>query len=87
MHRLTDGGYIIDTPGIRGFGIIDFARDELYHFFPEIFKYSAKCKYHNCIHINEPDCAVKKAVGENEISEMRYMNYVKILFDDDEKYR
>ncbi|WP_375727116.1 ribosome small subunit-dependent GTPase A [Saccharicrinis sp. FJH62] len=88
MHALKLGGYIIDTPGIRGFGTIDFERNEIYHFFPEIFKVAAKCKYHNCIHVEEPGCAVKEAVEEGEISYSRYVSYLNILEDpDDNKYR
>jgi len=87
MIRIKDGGYIIDTPGIKGFGIIDFYKEELYHYFPEIFRNAQNCKYHNCIHINEPGCSVKEAVINGEISEMRYYNYQKILLDEDEKYR
>lgn len=87
MLSLDEGGYIIDTPGIRGFGMIDIGKEELYHFFPEIFKMSHDCKYHNCTHSHEPDCAVAVAVEEGEISFMRYNNYLAILTDDDDKYR
>ncbi|MFC2097579.1 ribosome small subunit-dependent GTPase A [Bacteroidota bacterium] len=87
MVQLHTGGYIIDTPGIKGFGIIDIEKNELYHFFPEIFKISKKCRYHNCTHINEPDCAVKGAVEDNIISESRYQNYYNMYYDDDSKYR
>lgn len=87
MLSLDEGGYIIDTPGIRGFGMIDIGKEELYHFFPEIFKMSHACKYHNCTHSHEPDCAVAVAVEEGKISFMRYNNYLAILTDDDDKYR
>ena len=87
MFPLPGGGYIIDTPGIKGFGVIDFTKDELYHYFPEIFKISGNCKFHNCLHINEPQCAVKEAVQEGNISESRYFNYLSILLDEDSKYR
>ncbi len=80
-------GYLIDTPGIRGFGLIDFGKEELFHFFPEIFEFSRQCKFHNCLHVNEPGCAVKEAYFNGKISEQRYNNYLKILLDDDEKYR
>ena len=73
MFELTSGIQIIDTPGIRGFGTIDIDRSELFHFFPEIFRASKKCRYHNCMHINEPDCEVKGAVEKGEISESRYV--------------
>lgn len=88
MHALKIGGYIIDTPGIRGFGTLDFDRSEIYHFFPEIFEMAAACKYHNCIHVEEPGCAVKAAVESGEISYTRYLSYLNILEDpDDNKYR
>lgn len=88
MHALNIGGYIIDTPGIKGFGTIDFERNEIYHFFPEIFKTAAACKYHNCLHLEEPGCAVKQAVEEGEISYSRYVSYLNILEDPDgNKYR
>ena len=87
MLTLKNGGYIIDTPGIRGFGIIDFDKEELYHYFPEIFKFAEHCRYHNCVHDNEPGCAVKEALENGEISETRYRSYINILLDDDSKYR
>jgi len=88
MIELANGGFIIDTPGIKGFGTIDMVVAEVSHYFPEIFKFSEKCKYNNCLHINEPDCAVLKAVEEHYISESRYHSYRNILEDiSDEKYR
>ncbi len=87
MLPLKNGGYIIDTPGIRGFGVIDIEKEELYHFFPEIFKMSHNCKFNNCTHSHEPDCAVVEAVEQGKISFMRYNNYVTMLTDDDDKYR
>jgi len=87
MLTMPDGGFVIDTPGIKGFGTIEIEREELYHFFPEIFKVSDKCKYHNCTHSHEPDCAVISAVKAGELSYMRYYNYLTMYSDDDEKYR
>ena len=87
MYGLQNGGYIIDTPGIRGFGLIDIAKEEIYHFFPEIFEISAKCAFHNCRHINEPDCAVAEAVENGKISELRYRSYVSMMEDSQKKYR
>lgn len=87
MFELSFGGYIIDTPGIKGFGLIDIDKNELYHFFPEIFKFSKGCKFYNCTHIHEPECAVIDAVNRGEISASRYINYVNIYNDDNEKYR
>ena len=87
MHPLPFGGYIIDTPGIRGFGVIDMERSEIYHFFPEIFKISGNCRFHNCLHLEEPDCAVRKAVEQGEINPLRYRSYLNILEDENRKYR
>ncbi len=87
MFSLHSGGDVIDTPGVRGFGTIDIDREELSHFFPEIFRVSSKCQYHNCLHFNEPNCAVKEAVREGIISESRYLNYISMLEDSESKYR
>lgn len=87
MFELKSGIRIIDTPGIRGFGTIDIERSELFHFFPEIFKASKKCKYHNCIHLSEPGCKVKQEVDAGTISESRYINYLMMLEEEDGKYR
>ena len=73
------GGHIIDIPGIKEFELVEVSREELQDYFPEIFKEKANCKFNNCLHINEPDCAVIKAVRENKISEKRYQNYLKLL--------
>jgi ribosome biogenesis GTPase len=88
MHELSTGGYIIDTPGIKGFGMVNMDREEIFHFFPEIFRKSHDCKYYNCMHINEPECAVIDAVRSEEISLSRYESYLSIFLEDtDEKYR
>lgn len=88
MLDLPQGGAIIDTPGVKGFGTIDFEKAEVAHYFPEIFKISANCKYGNCTHIHEPGCAVRRAVEEHYISESRYTSYLSILDDEaDDKYR
>ncbi len=88
MFALKTGGYIIDTPGVKGFGTIDMETTEVGHYFKEIFAYSSKCKFGNCSHIHEPDCAVVKAVNEKLISSTRYQSYLSILKDCDEgKYR
>jgi ribosome biogenesis GTPase len=87
MHPLPGGGYVIDTPGIRGFGVIDFDRREIYHFFPEIFRLSAGCRFHNCLHLDEPGCSVREAVSRNEIEWWRYKSYLSMLLEDNEKYR
>ncbi len=88
MIALDNGGFVIDTPGIKGFGTIDMVPAEVSHYFPEIFKMSEKCRFYNCLHLNEPDCAVLKAVEEHYISESRYHSYLNILEDTDaNKYR
>lgn len=87
MHPMPFGGYIIDTPGIRGFGVIDMERSEIYHFFPEIFRISRDCRFNNCLHLEEPGCAVIKAVESGEINPLRYRSYFNILEDENRKYR
>jgi ribosome biogenesis GTPase len=87
MHPLPFGGYLIDTPGIRGFGMIDMNRNEIYHFFPEIFRKSKECRFHNCLHLEEPGCAVRAAVENGGIDIMRYRSYLNILEDENRKYR
>lgn len=78
MHPLKTSGFIIDTPGIKEFGMIDMERAELSHFFPEIFELSANCKFNNCQHVNEPACAVRTAAENADIPETRYSSYLSI---------
>lgn len=88
MYHLPGGGDIIDTPGIRGFGTIDFDRYEVAHFFPEIFEISHNCRFSNCTHTHEPGCAVREALENHLISQSRFNSYLSILEDvDPEKYR
>jgi ribosome biogenesis GTPase / thiamine phosphate phosphatase len=87
MHPMPSGGYVIDTPGIRGFGVIDMDRKEIYHFFPEIFRKSKECRFYNCLHLEEPGCAVRSAVETYEIDPLRYRSYINILEGDNRKYR
>lgn len=88
MIELDKGGFIIDTPGIKGFGTVNMDKEEIYHYFPDIFKFSAKCRFNNCLHLNEPGCAVREAVEEHYISESRYKSYLNIMQEElDEKYR
>lgn len=88
MLALPTGGYIIDTPGIKGFGTFDIDKEELTSYFREIFKYSEVCRFSNCTHTHEPGCAVLRAVEEHYISESRYNSYLSMLEDKDEnKYR
>lgn len=87
MFPLSFGGYIVDTPGIRAFGLIHMEKNEISHYFPEIFKRATDCKYYNCTHIHEPGCAVLEAVENGEISESRYFSYVSMFEEGEEKYR
>lgn len=88
MYALEIGGYIIDTPGIRSFGMIDMKNDDISHYFPEIFATSEHCKFNNCTHTHEPGCAVRIAVEVGKIGLSRYESYLSILGEDeDEKYR
>lgn len=86
MYPLSEGGYLIDTPGIKGFGLIDIANAELWHYFPEMMHFGRECRFYNCTHTHEPGCAVVAAMEEGEISPMRYESYLKMM-DDDDKYR
>jgi len=87
MHPVPFGGFAIDTPGIRGFGVVDMERNEIYHFFPEIFKAAKKCRFYNCLHLDEPGCAVRQAVEQGEVNSLRYRSYLSILSDENTKYR
>lgn len=87
MFPLSFGGYIVDTPGIRAFGLIHMEKNEISHYFPEIFKRATGCKYYNCTHIHEPGCAVLEAVENGEISESRYYSYVSMFEEGENKYR
>ena len=85
MYRTADG-FIIDTPGVKGFGLIDIDDKELWHYFPEMISRAGECKFFNCTHTHEPHCAVVEAVKREEIAFSRYESYLKIL-DEDDKYR
>ncbi len=85
MLALPDGGYIVDTPGIKGFGTFDMEPEELTGYFPEIFRFSKDCRFSNCTHRHEPGCAVLRAVEEHYIAESRYNSYLSMLDDKDEK--
>jgi ribosome biogenesis GTPase len=87
MYDLSFDAKIIDTPGIKGFGIVDMESSEVGGYFPEFFKLQDECKFNNCLHKEEPNCAVKKALEENKIAWSRYNSYLKILEGDDENYR
>ena len=85
MYPLTIGGDIIDTPGIKGFGMVNMEKEEISHFFPELFALSKECRFHNCLHVNEPQCAVKEALEANKIAPTRYESYLNQLNDYDEE--
>ncbi|MBL4939659.1 MAG: ribosome small subunit-dependent GTPase A [Lutibacter sp.] len=87
MFELSFGGFIIDTPGIKGFGVVDFEPKEITDYFPEFFKLKSKCKFNNCLHINEPNCAIKVAVENNKIAYSRYNSYLQMVEGDEENYR
>jgi ribosome biogenesis GTPase len=87
MFDLSFGAKIIDTPGIRGFGIVDMEKEEISDYFPEFFKLKSACKFNNCLHKDEPHCAVKAALERDEIAWSRYRSYIQILDGEDEHYR
>lgn len=83
MFDLSEGGQIIDTPGIRGFGVVDIEPEELADYFPEFFALKSSCKFNNCLHLNEPDCAVKDALEKDQLAWSRYQSYLQIMEGDD----
>jgi ribosome biogenesis GTPase len=87
MVEINESTYIIDTPGIKGFGMVDFDKEEIFHFFPEIFRISEKCQFNNCLHIREPGCEVKRAVENQIISQSRYQSYKSMMDTDEGRYR
>ena len=87
MHELDFGASIIDTPGVRGFGLIEMNKYELGDYFVEFFKLKSDCKFNNCLHINEPKCAVKLALENGKIAPSRYKNYLNMLEQDEESFR
>ncbi|MFT5848043.1 ribosome small subunit-dependent GTPase A [Psychroserpens sp.] len=87
MFDLSFDAKIIDTPGIKGFGIVDMDKEEVADYFPEFFKLKQDCKFNNCLHVEEPKCAVKDALDNDEVSFSRYRSYLKILEGEDEHYR
>ena len=87
IFQLNDNTYIIDSPGIKGFGLIDLKKDEIGLYFPEIFRISKDCKFYNCTHLHEPGCAVIEAVNSEQIGLSRYRSYLSIMTDEDSKYR
>lgn len=86
MFELNFGGFIIDTPGIKGFGMLEMSKEEISHYFPEMFNLLNECQFYNCTHTHEPNCSVKKAVENGQIALSRYNSYLGML-EDEEKYR
>jgi len=88
MHKLQTGGYIIDTPGVKAFGVVDLDKKVMSHYFPEMRALLNQCKYHNCMHLNEPECVIKEAVEDGQIHPSRYSTYVDLITEDQsETYR
>ena len=87
LYKLNNGGAIIDTPGIKGFGLIDIETKDICDLFPEFFRLKSNCKFNNCIHINEPNCKVLEALANEEISKHRYQNYLNMLENEESIYR
>lgn len=87
MFDLSFEGRIIDTPGIKGFGVVDMEKEEIGDYFPEFFKLKGKCKFNNCLHLDEPNCGVKEALDSDEVSWSRYKSYVQMLTGEEENYR
>jgi len=83
MHKVASGGYIIDTPGIRAFGVVDLDKSVISHYFPEMRERMSDCKFNNCLHMNEPGCAIKVAVEEGGIFESRYATYLQLMNEDE----
>lgn len=87
MFDLSFGGKIIDTPGIKGFGVVEIEKEELGDYFPEFFRLKDKCKFNNCMHLEEPNCAIKEALETEEIAWSRYRSYLQILDGEEEHFR
>lgn len=87
MFDLSFDAQIIDTPGIKGFGVVDIEKEELGDYFPEFFRLKQECKFHNCLHLEEPQCAVKQALEEGEVAWSRYKSYLQILEGEEDNYR
>jgi len=87
MFALPFGGYIIDTPGIKGFGVVEFEKYDIGDYFPEFFEIKQHCKFNDCLHVNEPDCAIKTAIENDEIAQSRYISYLQLIEGESENYR
>lgn len=87
MYDLSFGAQIIDTPGIKGFGVVEMEKEEIGGYFPEFFALKGQCKFHNCLHLQEPKCAVKEALERDELSWSRYKSYLQIMEGEEDTYR
>lgn len=87
MFNIGENSYLVDTPGIKSFGLLDVKKDELSRYFPEMFKYSPECQFNNCTHTHEPKCAIKQYVESGEVPISRYESYLSMLDSENEKYR
>ena len=87
MFKIDADSYLVDTPGVKGFGLIDVENNEISRYFPDLFAVSKDCRFNNCTHTHEPNCAVRDALNRGEIAEQRYVSYLKILEDETDKYR
>jgi ribosome small subunit-dependent GTPase A len=81
MYDIDNGAKLIDTPGIKGFGLVNMSKNEISNYFTEFNKFSSRCRFNDCLHLNEPSCAIKKAVNNNEIASSRYTGYIRLLED------
>ncbi len=87
MYDLSSGGRIIDTPGIKGFGLVNMEKEEIGDYFPELFALKSQCRFNNCLHLDEPGCAVKEALEEGKIAWSRYRSYVQMVTGEEDTYR
>ena len=87
LYELDFGASLIDTPGIRGFGLVEIKKNEIANYFPEFFNIKGNCKFNNCIHLNEPNCEIKRAVKDGQIAESRYLSYLSMLDEEEENFR
>ena len=87
LYELDFGASLIDTPGIRGFGLVEIKKNEIANYFPEFFNLKGNCKFNNCIHLNEPNCEIKRAVKYGQIAESRYLSYLSMLDEEEENFR
>ena len=87
LYELNFGASLIDTPGIRGFGLVEIKKNEIANYFPEFFNLKGNCKFNNCIHLNEPSCEIKRAVKGGQIAKSRYSSYLSMLDEDEENFR